>query len=132
MKNYSGRLIPCFLCGNGLEVRTSKRRKPYFICDPCGVQVFIRREGGIARLDKLLQSVSGLTVDFSNAQGGVANLLGQINQLAELKAKLVEVQNRQGFMEFLTGDGSMALAEKAIKKEIAEIETRLQVFLSTE
>ncbi len=34
-------------------------------------------------------------------------------------------------MEFLTGDGSMALAEKAIKKEIAEIETRLQIFLST-
>ncbi len=131
MKNYSGRLIPCFLCGNGLEVRTSKRRKPYFICDPCGVQVFIRRESGIARLDKLLRSVSGLTVDFSNAQGGVANLLGQINQLAELKAKLVEVQNRQGLMEFLTGDGSMALAEKAIKKEIAEIETRLQIFLST-
>lgn len=131
MKNYSGRLIPCFLCGNGLEVRTSKRRKPYFICDPCGVQVFIRRESGIARLDKLLRSVSGLTVDVSNAQGGVANLLAQINRLAELKAKLTEVQNKQGLMEFLTGDGSMALAEKAIKKEIAEIETRLQIFLST-
>jgi len=131
MKNYSGRLIPCFLCGNGLEVRTSKRRKPYFICDPCGVQVFIRRESGISRLNKLLQSVSSLTVDFSNAQGGVANLLAQINRLAELKAKLTEVQNKQGLMEFLTGDGSMALAEKAIKKEIAEIESRLQSFLST-
>jgi hypothetical protein len=131
MNGYSGKLIPCFLCGNGLEVRTSKRRKPYFICDPCGVQVFIRRESGISRLNKLLQSVSSLTVDFSNAQGGVASLLAQINRLAELKAKLTEVQNKQGLMEFLTGDGSMALAEKAIKKEIAEIETRLQIFLST-
>jgi hypothetical protein len=38
--------IPCFLCGNGLEVKSSKRNKPYLICDWCGVQTFIRGQGG--------------------------------------------------------------------------------------
>src|SRR5206468_3161659 len=34
--------IPCFLCSQEIRQRKDKNQKPYFICDPCGVQIFIR------------------------------------------------------------------------------------------
>ncbi|MFC1979134.1 hypothetical protein ACFLVP_04010 [Chloroflexota bacterium] len=34
--------IPCWLCGMPVEVRHSKKDKPFLICNNCGVQIFIR------------------------------------------------------------------------------------------
>jgi len=33
--------LPCFICGKEVDIRLSKRNKPYMVCD-CGVQIFIR------------------------------------------------------------------------------------------
>ena len=40
--------LPCFLCGAKLEKRTDKNSKPYFVCNPCGIQLFVRRKHGIS------------------------------------------------------------------------------------
>ena len=49
--------IRCFLCDEPLEQRINKKGKPYFVCDPCGTQFFIRRKAGIERLaGKITQS----------------------------------------------------------------------------
>jgi len=47
-------LFPCPVCGDGLEVRESKKGKPYVICNGCGVQMFVRTEPGIRRFEKLV------------------------------------------------------------------------------
>ena len=47
------RLFPCCVCGEAREVRTTKKGKPYMICDPCGVQMFVRVETGIRRFEQL-------------------------------------------------------------------------------
>lgn len=49
------RRFPCPLCGEGLDVRESKKRKPYVICNPCGVQLFVRGEKGIRRFAQLVE-----------------------------------------------------------------------------
>ena len=49
--------IPCLLCGKRLGKRIDKNRKPYFVCDPCGVQMFIRRPQGIENLDELIKTL---------------------------------------------------------------------------
>ncbi len=46
--------IPCPLCLNRLDVRQSKKRRPYVCCDSCGMQMFIRNETGKRNLDQLL------------------------------------------------------------------------------
>lgn len=56
--------LPCFLCGRKLETRMSKHNKPYFVCDPCGIQLFIRREQGIKRLEALFRNVERAEVAF--------------------------------------------------------------------
>jgi transcription elongation factor Elf1 len=48
------RLFPCCVCGEGREVRMTKKGKPYMICDPCGVQMFVRVETGIRRFEQLV------------------------------------------------------------------------------
>ena len=35
-------MIPCWLCDQSVEVKFSRKDKPYLICDNCGVQTFIR------------------------------------------------------------------------------------------
>ena len=46
--------LPCNLCSQKLQQRTDKNGKPYFICDPCGVQMFIRCKQGIDNLAELI------------------------------------------------------------------------------
>jgi len=50
-------VLPCFLCGKQLNQRTDKNNKPYFICNPCGMQIFIRRELGIKKLEELIRNL---------------------------------------------------------------------------
>ena len=47
-------LFPCPLCGQGLDVRETKKKKPYVVCDPCGLQLFVRNETGMGRLEQLV------------------------------------------------------------------------------
>ena len=54
MDSVSNRLFPCPVCGQGLEVRETKKKKPYVVCDPCGVQTFVRNETGIRRFERLV------------------------------------------------------------------------------
>jgi transcription elongation factor Elf1 len=52
--NRNKRLFPCCVCGEPREVRTTKKGKPYLICDACGVQMFVRVEAGIRLFEQLL------------------------------------------------------------------------------
>jgi transcription elongation factor Elf1 len=56
------RLFPCCVCGEAREVGTTKKDKPYLICDPCGVQVFVRGKTGIRRFEELVADAAGNNV----------------------------------------------------------------------
>lgn len=47
--------FPCPICGEGLDVRESKKHKPYLVCDRCGVQMFVRSETGIRKFRQLVE-----------------------------------------------------------------------------
>ncbi len=56
--------FPCPTCGRFCKVGLSKKEKPYYVCDLCGVQVFIRAEDGMKRLSgfkdaNLLKDLNG-------------------------------------------------------------------------
>jgi DNA-directed RNA polymerase subunit RPC12/RpoP len=48
------RLFPCPLCARGLDIRETKKNKPYVICDPCGLQLFVRNETGMGMFERLV------------------------------------------------------------------------------
>jgi len=111
-------LIPCFLCGNPAELKQTKRHKPYFICEPCGVQAFIRGMKGIARLKELVR-----TGAFSGMADKATAL---INQMIRLKEKIAELQKRQGPFGFLIEDKELTAAQKALESEIRNIKRQLR------
>lgn len=49
------RMFPCPVCMQAREVRVTKKDKPYLVCDPCGVQIFVRGQAGIEEFHRLLQ-----------------------------------------------------------------------------
>lgn len=57
--------IPCFLCGRRLEMRvTATNAKPYFVCNTCGIQLFVRGKQGIERLAELFRNVEEAEIPF--------------------------------------------------------------------
>lgn len=54
MTSGSESKFPCPLCGMALDIRASKKGKPYMVCDPCGVQMFVRGSSGIEKLKHLV------------------------------------------------------------------------------
>ncbi len=49
----------CPLCGQPLEVRSSKKGKPYVTCDTCSMQLFVRGLQGIERFDSKALTADG-------------------------------------------------------------------------
>ena len=101
--------IPCFLCGNSIEVKNTVKGKPYFICDPCGLQAFIRRAKGEAKLREWMEGKGEV---FKKKSGGA--LLDLISQLETVKAKLTEIKDKKGIFP----DEDTKLIEAALKAEI--------------
>ncbi len=51
--------LPCPCCGQVMSPRRTHKGKPYYICDPCGVQLFIRTQEGIERLEQRTRAPAG-------------------------------------------------------------------------
>lgn len=51
-KKDEKKVFPCPLCQKELEIKISKKQKPYCVCIDCGIQLFIRGKEGISRLAK--------------------------------------------------------------------------------
>ena len=55
----SEQMFPCPVCTQPREIKLTKKKKPYVVCDPCGIQVFIRGPAGIATFNRLVERGSG-------------------------------------------------------------------------
>ncbi len=106
--------IGCFLCGDKLEIRNSKKLKPYFICDGCGLQAFVRREKGIKRLKKI----------SSADKPELNSTLELINQFESLKIKLGEIKTQQKWS--FSESPELELQAKALIREISGITAELK------
>ena len=117
---HESKFIPCFLCGEEIEIKNSKKGKPYFICDPCGLQAFIRRDKGIERLKAWMEE--GLK-EYKKRNGD--GLLDLVKQMEALEAKRKEIETKKG----LVSSKETKFIEAALKKEIMEIKQQVRKVL---
>ncbi len=82
-----GKEFPCPLCAAGLPICNSKRKKPYCICNSCGVQIFVRGKAGIARLKQMASAGILISVKTDGASYAI-NLLKHLEQLKLQKRDL--------------------------------------------
>lgn len=115
--------IPCFLCTQELSQRKDKNRKPYFICDSCGVQIFVRGRQGIKNLDQLLVTLREHDFPFREH----AALLYEIQALlTEIRGIKEEISKLDSLLEVFTSDAHKKRARKLLNKRIETLLRRLQ------
>src|SRR5438034_8489282 len=77
--------LPCLLCGNKLEKRTDKNGKPYFVCDPCGIQLFVRRKQGIGLLEEVFRNIRRAAIPFRVHAKNLHEIRALIKEIGEVK-----------------------------------------------
>jgi hypothetical protein len=89
--------IPCFLCGQKLEKRISKNRKPYFICDSCGAQIFIRRKQGIEKLEELMSLLREQDFVLYAHTSILFEIQGVITEIRGVREEITKIENKWDF-----------------------------------
>jgi hypothetical protein len=89
--------LPCFLCGNKLQKRTDKHNKPYFVCDPCGIQFFVRRKQGIERLNNLMRASERHAIPFHQAAERIFAVQALLSEIDGTKTQITTLNDEIGF-----------------------------------
>jgi hypothetical protein len=118
-------VIPCFLCGSDLQIRTDKNDKRYFICDHCGIQAFVRKEAGILRLEKLLQNLRARDFQFAKHEESFFQICAVLNEIGDLKKEITK-QERQ--RSFFSPDADKERAIKALKARVSALLSTLEKY----
>ena len=115
--------IPCVLCGRKLEKRTDKNQKPYFVCDPCGIQMFVRRKQGIELLEKLMRAFQRKEITFQQHVNSVAEIQGILVEIAGVKK---EIEKLDGQIGVFFPDKDKLAAQNALKSRLKGLLARLE------
>src|SRR5438552_15353244 len=93
--------IPCFLCSQELRLRRDKHEKPYFVCDSCGVQIFVRGRQGIENLAQLIKTLRERDFPFREH----ARVLHEIQAvLTEIRGIEKEIEKLDSVSDLLASD----------------------------
>jgi hypothetical protein len=116
---YRDAEFPCLVCWTGLEVRLSRKGKPYIVCDSCGIQVFFRGKTGINRFRELLETRASIIGKESLTDKALV-LYDHIQQLRGRRKKLVERR------KLLSTDEALEATIRAVDKEIDRVQGELE------
>lgn len=111
--------LPCILCGKNLDQRTDKNGKPYFTCDPCGTQFFIRRKRGMEKLEELIRELNKRGLAIAQRAQSLYEIQAILSEIDGLKSEIEKLDSQIGF---LFVDEDKVQARKSLK-------TRLQGLL---
>ncbi len=76
-----------------MEKRTDKNGKPYFVCDPCGIQLFVRRKQGIGLLEEVFRNIRRAAIPFRVHAKNLHEIRALIKEIGEVKTEI----NKIGF-----------------------------------
>jgi DNA-directed RNA polymerase subunit RPC12/RpoP len=115
--------MPCVLCGKQLDKRIDRNGKPYFHCDPCGTQFFIRRRQGIDNLNELIRTLRGRDLPFHEHAQMLYEIEGTLAEIRGLKKQLKALDS--GFNLF-SNDKDKQRVRKALRARIDRLLSDLE------
>ncbi len=115
---FAGEKFPCPVCGTGLEIRLSRKEKPYCVCDSCGIQVFFRGKTGIHRLREILDAKMLIVGKESETD----KALTLYNHIQQLRGRKKELEANQGL---IFRDEALDSAIRAVDNEIERVQGEL-------
>ena len=114
-----GRRFPCCVCGAGLEIRISRKQKPYTTCLSCGIQTFFRGKTGIQRLLGIVKSEMLITGEGSKTESAVI----LYNRIQQLRAQKKELEANQGL---IIRDADLDSVIRVVDNEIQRVQGELE------
>jgi DNA-directed RNA polymerase subunit RPC12/RpoP len=115
--------IRCFLCTQQLKQRKDKHDKPYFVCDVCGVQIFIRGRQGIKNLAQLITTPRDHDFPFQEHAGVLYEIQAVLTEVRGIKE---EINKLDSLLEIFTDDEYKKRARKLLNQRIETLLGRLQ------
>jgi DNA-directed RNA polymerase subunit RPC12/RpoP len=116
-------VIPCVLCGKDLEQRTTKNKKPYFVCDPCGTQFFVRRKQGIEKLEELVRALHARELPMCARTRTVYEISAILAEIDGVKQEIKKLENRIGLFR---ADTEEVRARKLLKMRLRNLLMELE------
>jgi hypothetical protein len=92
--DYTGKPFPCPVCNRTLQLKNSRKLKPYCMCLDCGIQIFFRGQEGIRRLRRMIHSEEAVVAEFN----GPAPAISLFNRLQGLKRQRQRLEDQQGLV----------------------------------
>ena len=114
--------LPCILCGKKLDQRTDKNGKPYFICEPCGTQFFVRRKQGIEKLAQLIHALNGRKFSIGLHMQSFYQVQAILSEIDALKSEIEKLNGQIGIF-FI--DEDKVRARDLLKARIQNLLSRL-------
>lgn len=114
-----GQAFPCPICGTGLDIRLSRKGKPYCVCDSCGIQMFFRGKTGIHRLRKILDA--RMLIVGKESETDQALVL--YNHIQQLRGRKKQLEAKQGL---ILRDEALASTIRAVDKQIERVQGELE------
>ena len=102
-----------------IPLQLTFKRKPYLTCNDCGLQLFIRGQTGIERLQKLISKGKFIAGQETNA----SEPLALINRLEKLQVQKRDLETKQGL---IFKNEAVSDAITVIEAEISKIEQELK------
>jgi len=115
--------LPCLLCVDQLEKRTDKNGKPYFVCNPCGIQLFVRRPHGIKLLEKLLSDAAKNELPFKHRAEEVYKIQALLTEIDGVKKQIERLQSQ---IKFLFPDEAKVRACNLLKTKLENLFKELE------
>jgi chaperonin cofactor prefoldin len=116
--------IPCFLCIQELTQRTDKNRKPYFVCDPCGVQIFIRGRQGIKNLSELIATLKEKDFAFRKYTDTLYEIQGVLTEIRGIEKEIDELKS---VFDIVIPDERKDRTRELLKQRIETLLGRLEL-----
>lgn len=115
--------IPCFLCSQELPQRKDKNDKPYFICDPCGMQIFVRGRQGMENLTELIATLRQHDFPFREHARVLHEIQAVLTEIRGLKKELKKVD---GLLNILSDDEHKERTRELLNTRIENLFLRLE------
>ena len=116
--------IPCFLCIQELTQRTDKNRKPYFVCDPCGMQIFVRGRQGIKNLSELIATLKEKDFAFRQHTDTLYEIQGILTEIRGIEKEIDELIS---VFEIVIPDERKDRTRELLKQRIETLLGRLEL-----
>lgn len=120
------RHLPCFLCGKWLRQRTDKNKKPYFVCDPCGTQIFIRRKQGIENLQELERALRDREMPIREHSAKLFEIRAILVEIAGVKREIEKLDSFAGALFGTKEDKATTEARKILRERLKTLLGELQ------